>query len=109
MLMVATGCVRRVGGAIDQHGLASWYGQELAGRKTASGERYNPQGFTAAHRRLAFGTCVEVTLERNQRSTQVRVNDRGPFVSGRIVDLSSAAARAIDLRGVENVTLSQCR
>jgi rare lipoprotein A len=80
-------------------GWASWYGGKFHGRRTASGERYNQHGFTAAHRRLAFGTRVRVTNLRNGRSVIVRINDRGPYTRGRIIDLSSAAARQIGMKG----------
>lgn len=78
-------------------GVASYYGRELAGRPTASGERFNPEGLTAAHRTLPLGTRIRVTNPANGRSVVVRVNDRGPFVHGRILDLSHGAARAIGL------------
>ena len=78
-------------------GMASWYGGGFHGRKTASGERYNMNALTAAHRSLPFGTRVLVTNARNGRSVEVRINDRGPFVGGRVIDLSRAAASAIGL------------
>ena len=73
-----------------QCGGASWY--NFAGRKTASGERMNPKAMTAAHRNFRFGTKVRVTNRRNGRSVVVRINDRGPFIKGRVIDLSKAAA-----------------
>jgi len=73
------------------------YGKDFAGRKTASGERFDPKALTMAHRTLPFGTRVRVTNLENQRSVEVVVNDRGPFVSGRIADLSEAAARRIGM------------
>lgn len=73
------------------------YGNDFAGRKTASGEPFDPKALTMAHRTLPFGTRVRVTNLENQRSVEVVVNDRGPFVSGRIADLSEAAARRIDM------------
>ena len=73
------------------------YGNEFAGRKTASGEPFDPAALTMAHRTLAFGTLVRVTNLQNQRSVEVVVNDRGPFVPGRIADLSEAAARRIGM------------
>src|SRR5438270_13680731 len=79
--------------------VATYYGQEFAGRRTASGEKFNPSGLTAAHRTLPFGTQVRVTNSRNGRSIIVRINDRGPFVKGRAIDLSSGAARAIGMGG----------
>ena len=76
---------------------ASWYGDELRGKKTASGEKFNPQGLTAAHRTLPFGTCLVVGNPRNGKSVNVRVNDRGPFVKDRGLDLAAGAARAIGM------------
>lgn len=73
------------------------YGDEFAGKKTASGELFDPSALTMAHRTLPFGTHVRVTNLENQRSVEVVVNDRGPFVSGRIADLSEAAARRIGM------------
>lgn len=73
-----------------QCGGASWY--NLPGNRTASGERMNPKAMTAAHRKFRFGTKVRVTNRRNGRSVIVRINDRGPFVRGRVIDLSKAAA-----------------
>jgi rare lipoprotein A len=80
-----------------QYGIASYYGKEFHGKKTASGETYNMNDYTCAHRTLAFDTRVRVTNLENQKSVVVRVNDRGPFIKGRIVDLSYAAAKRIDL------------
>ncbi len=76
-------------------GLASWYGEELSGRPTASGEPFDPYAMTAAHKNLPLGTRVEVENVENGRSVIVRVNDRGPFVDGRVIDLSLAAAQAL--------------
>lgn len=83
----------------EQTGLASWYGEPFHGRATASGERYDQEGLTAAHRSLPFGTWVRVENLENGRSVRVRVTDRGPFVDDRIIDLSRAAARALGLIG----------
>ena len=80
-----------------ERGIASWYGGKFHGRRTASGEPYNMYDLTAAHRWLPFGTLVRVTNLRNHRSVVVRINDRGPFVKNRIIDLSYAAARALDM------------
>jgi rare lipoprotein A len=90
-----------------EEGLASWYGGKFQGRRTASGEIFDTQRLTAAHRSLPFGTRVLVTNLTNGRSVEVRINDRGPFVAGRVIDLSLAAARAIGLagRGVAAVRL----
>jgi len=80
-------------------GQASYYGKELAGRKTASGERFNPAGMTAAHRSLPFGTRLRLTNLGNGRAVVVRVNDRGPFVRHRAIDVSLAAAQALGFVG----------
>ncbi|MGQ0793473.1 MAG: septal ring lytic transglycosylase RlpA family protein [Deltaproteobacteria bacterium] len=88
-------------------GVASWYGTELHGRKTASGEIFDMHELTAAHRDLPFGTEVKVTNLRNGKETVVTINDRGPFSAGRIIDLSYAAAKSIGivLRGVAKVRI----
>ena len=88
-----------------EEGLASWYGPGFHGRRTASGEIYNMYAFTAAHRLLPLGTYVLVTNLENGRRVVVRINDRGPFVPGRIIDLSYAAARALGMveKGVARV------
>lgn len=78
-------------------GQASFYAHEFAGRRTASGERFNPEALTAAHRTLPMGTRVRVTNLRNGQSVIVRITDRGPFKKGRIIDLSLAAARVIGM------------
>lgn len=83
-----------------QKGLVSWYGDAFAGRKTASGEIYQPQELTAAHPEYPFGTRVRVTLRQTGKSVVVRINDRGPFVPGRVMDLSKASAEKIGLTGV---------
>ncbi|RUM88170.1 MAG: septal ring lytic transglycosylase RlpA family lipoprotein [Thermodesulfatator sp.] len=80
-----------------EEGLASWYGPGFHGHRTASGEIYNMYAFTAAHKTLPLGTYVLVTNLKNGRRVVVRINDRGPFVPGRIIDLSYAAARALDM------------
>ncbi|CAA6809766.1 MAG: Rare lipoprotein A precursor [uncultured Sulfurovum sp.] len=77
-------------------GNGSWYGEKYHGRQTASGEQYNMYAYTAAHKTLAFGTVVKVTNLKNNRSVIVRINDRGPFVRGRIIDLSYMAAKELD-------------
>jgi rare lipoprotein A len=78
-------------------GMASYYGRELLGRRTASGERFDPTELTAAHRTLPFGSKVRVTNPRSGKSVVVRINDRGPFSRGRLIDVSEAAARRIGL------------
>jgi rare lipoprotein A len=86
-------------------GMASYY---KSGRLTANGERFNPHGLTAAHRKLKFGTKVRVTNMRNGRSVVVRINDRGPFIRGRVIDLSLGAAKVIGLHksGVAKVSFT---
>jgi len=76
-------------------GESSWYGRPFHGRRTASGERYDMYGMTAAHKTLPFGTLVQVTNLQNDKKVIVRVNDRGPFIRGRILDLSYAAAQKL--------------
>jgi rare lipoprotein A len=88
--------------------MATWYGQELAGNRTASGERFNPNGLTAAHRSLPFGTCLLVSNPKTGRSVKVRVNDRGPFTNGVSLDLSHGAARAIGMRVTQSVIMDRC-
>jgi rare lipoprotein A len=80
-------------------GMASYYGKELAGNRTASGARFDPSALTAAHRTLPFGTQVQVTNQRTGDSVIVTINDRGPFHGNRVIDLSEAAARQIGLTG----------
>jgi len=87
----------RRGSAYVERGIASWYGEGFHGNPTASGEIYNMYDLTAAHRTLPLGTSVMVTNLENHRSVRVRINDRGPFLKGRIIDLSYAAAKAIDM------------
>jgi rare lipoprotein A len=81
----------------DEVGLASWYGARFRGRPTASGEPFDPDALTAAHRTLPFGTRVEVARLDTGRRVVVEINDRGPWIDGRIVDLSRAAARRLDM------------
>ena len=89
--------------ASAQSGIASVYA--YSGERTANGERASPGGLTAAHRTLPFGTMVRVTNNRSGRSVVVRINDRGPFVRGRVIDLTPAGARALGFSGLTNVTL----
>lgn len=88
-------------------GVASWYGPGFAGKRTANGEIFDPAALTAAHKTLPFGSIVRVTSQRTGRSVEVRINDRGPFVAGREIDLARAAAEAIGVTAVghERVTL----
>lgn len=115
--LLATGCgggrqikisnpVARVGAS--EEGVASWYGEPYHGRRAANGEVYNMHAMTAAHPSLPFETWVSVRNLQNRKSTAVRITDRGPFVKGRIVDLSRAAAEEIDLvrLGVAKVKLT---
>jgi rare lipoprotein A len=106
-LLLASGCAR-VGtpGAATaaqpregwtQDGIASWYGESYHGRQTASGEIYDMEAMTAAHRTLPFGTSVRVLNRDNGRSVVVRITDRGPYVGGRIIDLSRRAARELGM------------
>jgi rare lipoprotein A len=90
-----------------QVGTASWYGEDFEGRPTASGEPYNMYDLTAAHPTLPLGTMVKVTNLRNRRSVVVRINDRGPVVDGRIIDVSYSAAKVLNFhaRGVQRVRL----
>ena len=86
-----------------ESGIASVY--VYSGQRTASGERVRPDGLTAAHRTLPFGTRVRVTNKSNGRSVVVRINDRGPFVRGRVIDLTPAAAHVLGFNGLARVTL----
>jgi rare lipoprotein A len=88
-----------VPGAYVEQGVASWYGVPFNGRRAANGEIYDMNRSTAAHRTLPFGSMVRVVNLDNGRQTQVRIIDRGPFVEGRIIDLSFAAARSVDMVG----------
>ena len=111
LLLLLAGCGKRrllvpVPGSPDLrvarseiYGIASWYGDPFHGERTSSGEVYDMNAMTAAHRTLPFQTVVRVHNLDNGKRVQVRVNDRGPFVKGRIVDLSRAAAREIDMVG----------
>jgi rare lipoprotein A len=91
--------------AMAQSGIASVYGYD--GQKTANGERASSHGMTAAHRTLPFGTHVRVTNTRNGRSVVVRINDRGPFVRGRVIDLTPAAAKALGFSGLAPVNVAR--
>ena len=115
ILAVTEGCARKnavravapakIGST--ETGIASWYGAPYHGRTAASGEIYDQEKLTAAHRTLPFGTWVEVTNLENEKRVDVRITDRGPFVNGRIIDLSLAAAREIDMvrSGIARVRL----
>jgi rare lipoprotein A len=96
----ATGSIRPA-----QEGKASWYGPGFHGRRTANGEIFNARALTAAHRTLPFGTRVRVVNKRTGHSVVVRINDRGPYARGRIIDLSRASAEALGISGVAEVAL----
>lgn len=104
-LLLLVGCSRK----ITESGQASFYGagDGFNGKKTANGETFNKNKLTAAHKTLPFGTIVKVTNLSNGQTVKVRINDRGPFVKGRIIDLSEKAAKKIDMRtkGVAEVKL----
>ncbi len=88
---------------------ASWYGPKFHGRKTANGEIYDQMAFTAAHKQLRFGTLLKITNPRNDKEVIVRINDRGPYIGGRQLDLSKAAALQLGMmkRGVMKVRVEQ--
>jgi len=101
-ILIAAGCAtapkpEQPAAPQNLHGVASWYGQEFAGRTTANGEIFDPLLFTAAHRTLPFGTVCDVTNPKTGQSVRVRINDRGPYIGGRMIDLSYAAAQQIGL------------
>ena len=104
MLTAIVASVMLSGGANAESGIASVYGYE--GGRTANGERAHSAALTAAHRSLAFGTKVEVTNKRNGKTVVVRINDRGPFVRGRVIDVTPAAAKALDFSGVTPVSIT---
>jgi len=97
--------IREVDPEFVQEGVASWYGPGFQGRKTANGERFNTHEMTAAHKTLPFNTLVKVTNINNGVSTVVRINDRGPFIRGRIIDLSNAAKNEIQMGGLAQVVI----
>lgn len=99
------------GGRHEMQGMASWYGQQFHGRPTASGEPFDMNGFTAAHKTLPFGTRVRVTHQETKKSVVVRITDRGPFVRGRVIDLSYGAAKDLGMiqAGVVPVQLEVVR
>ena len=117
-----TGCAKKTAARVPspvqparigetETGLASWYGVPYHGRRSANGETYDMEKFTAAHRTLPFDTWVEVTNLMNNKHVDVRITDRGPFVNGRIIDLSLAAARELDMvaAGVVRVRIKVVR
>jgi len=113
LLILVIGCNRKSTPTssnykVRQSGKASYYADKFDGKKTASGEYFDQLKYTAAHRTLAFGTKVLVKNVKNGKTVWVKINDRGPFSGGRIIDLSKAAAKKIDLiqAGVADVQLS---
>jgi rare lipoprotein A len=92
--------------AADRGGVASVYSTE-SGSGTASGQKLNPQALTAAHRTLPFGSKVKVTNKHNGRSVVVTINDRGPFVRGRVIDVTPAAARVLGFSGLAQVSIDK--
>jgi rare lipoprotein A len=101
ILLCLNSCCCLFGGPATQveYGFASYYGAEFHGKKTASGEIFDQWKLTCAHRSLPFGTRIKVTNLTNNKSVVVLVNDRGPWVSGRVIDLSYAAAKRLDMLG----------
>lgn len=99
VILLSAGVEAKAGASVGQtqSGIASYYHDRFQGRKTASGARYNKNALSAAHKTLPLGTKVEVTDARTGKRVVVRINDRGPFVKGRVIDLSRAAARKIGL------------
>ena len=102
---IATGTVGEVLSRLET-GIASWYGGRFHGRKTASGEAFDMNALTAAHRKLPFGSWVRVRNLVNGRSVDVRINDRGPYIKQRVIDLSRAAAQALGVGGTRQVEIT---
>ncbi|HUU49679.1 MAG TPA: septal ring lytic transglycosylase RlpA family protein [Nitrospinota bacterium] len=96
------------GEKFEETGIASWYGEDFHGRKTANGETYNMYSVSAAHKTLSFGTLVNVRDLENGKTLLVRINDRGPFIRGRIIDLSYGAAKKLDMveKGIAKVRIT---
>jgi len=116
LILIVTGIVtftaaQTADSGFKQEGVASWYGKEFEGKPTASGEIFNPDLYTAAHPNLPFGTILMVTNKQNMRQVTVRVNDRGPFVASRIIDVSRAAAEVLGMinTGTAPVIIEQMR
>ena len=97
LLLIIASCATTRSGSVIESGEASWYGPGFHGKQTANGETYNQDALTAAHRTLPFNTVVRVVNRNNGKSVDVRINDRGPYARGRIIDLSREAARRIDM------------
>ena len=102
MLMVLTSY------ASAEQVIATWYGDEFRGKRTASGQIFNPSDYTAAHRNLPFGTCLVVGNPRTGSEVRVTVNDRGPYANGASLDLSWGAARAIGMLSTQPVSMRGC-
>ncbi|MBK8183553.1 MAG: septal ring lytic transglycosylase RlpA family protein [Candidatus Competibacteraceae bacterium] len=105
-LALSVGIPATVHAAGGQVGKASWYGPGFHGKKTASGQRFNQNQMTAAHRSLPLGSRARVTNLRNGKAIDVTINDRGPFVKGRVIDLSRAAARRLAISGLAPVRVT---
>jgi rare lipoprotein A len=90
---------------LPQTGEASWYGTQHAGKTTANGELFDPSALTAAHRTLAFGSKIKVTNLANGKTVEVRINDRGPYAANRIIDLSQAAAKSLEVNEAGTITV----
>ncbi len=98
LLIAATSCHRKAyTGSGSETGMASYYAESYNGKKTANGEIYHSSDMTAAHKKLPFGTKVKVTNLSNGKTVKVRINDRGPFIEGRIIDLTRKAAKKLDM------------
>ena len=106
IVLALTLCAATLGTANAESGIASVYSYEF-GSRTASGEPLRPSDLTAAHRTLPFGTLVTVTNNRNGRAIVVRINDRGPFIPGRVIDLTPAGASALGFSGLAPVTITR--
>ncbi len=111
IFLVVSICFCSCGKYITETGKASYYSDSYQGKKTANGEIYKTNDYTAAHKKLPFGTKVKITNLKNGKTVTVRVNDRGPFVAGRIIDLSRIAAQDISMiaDGVVNVEIKYKR
>jgi rare lipoprotein A len=105
--VIASAEPAKASGRHIQSGQASWYGPGFHGKRTASGETFNTNALTAAHRTLPFGTRVKVVNKKTGRSVVVRINDRGPYAHGRVIDLSRASAQAIGITGVASIEMVQ--
>jgi rare lipoprotein A len=105
-LLVAVALSASISPVRAESGLASHYSGTYSGARTATGEKLDGRALTAAHRTLPFGTLVKVTNKRNGHSVTVRINDRGPFTRGRVIDVTPAAANQLGFSGIAPVTLT---